>query len=63
MTFDHLRPILDSSRDTHALFLVAEILARAEVPDEIAAAVRLGRMTALKKPNGGARGDCGWRRT
>ena len=33
MTFDHLRPMLDSPRDTHVLFLVAEILARAEVPD------------------------------
>ena len=41
MTFDHLRPMLDSPRDTHVLFLVAEILARAEVPDEIVAAVRL----------------------
>ena len=27
MTFDHLRPILDSPRDTHVLFLVAEIMA------------------------------------
>ena len=38
MTFNHLRPMLESPSDIHVLFLVAEILARAEVLDEIVAA-------------------------
>ena len=55
MTFDHLRPILDSSRDTHVLFLVAEIMARAQIPADIIGAVRVGR-TAFRKRTGGVRG-------
>ena len=31
MTNEHLRPLLDSVRDTHLFFLVAEQLARAQV--------------------------------
>ena len=56
MTFDHLRPILDSPRDTHVLFLVAEIMARAQIPADIIGAVRVGRMTAFRKRTGGVRG-------
>ena len=56
MTFDHLRPLLDSTRDTHLLFLVAEILATAQVPPVIVSAIRQGRMTALQKRDGGVCG-------
>ena len=34
----------------------ARTLHRAEVPEEIVDAIRLGRLTALQKPNGGVRG-------
>ena len=54
MTFDHLRPILDSPRDTHAL--LAEIMARAQIPADIIGAVRVGRMMAFRKRTGGVRG-------
>ena len=54
-TFDHLR-ILNSSRDTHVLFLVAEIMARAQIPADIIGAVRVGRMTAFRKRTGPVRG-------
>ena len=30
----------------------------ARVPEEIIEAIRLGRLTALSKPDGGVRGDC-----
>ena len=46
MSTDHLRPFLDSKVDT----------VQQSVPDEIVDVVRLGRMTALCKPNGGVRG-------
>ena len=47
---------MDSTRDTHLLFLVAEILATAQVPPMIVSAIRQGRMTALQKCDGGVRG-------
>ena len=56
MTFDHLRPILDSTRETHLLFLVAEILATAQVHPVTVPAIRQGRMTVLQKRDGGVRG-------
>ena len=56
MTADHLRPLLDSAVDTARFWRLAQDLARATVPDEIVDVVRLGRMTALCKPNGGVRG-------
>ena len=56
MTADHLRPLLDSDVDTARFWRLAQDLARATVPDEIVDVVRLGRMTALCKPNGGVRG-------
>ena len=58
MTADHLRPVLENPRDTHLLFMLGEKLARAEIPDSIVGAIRLGRLTALQKSSGGVRGDC-----
>ena len=56
MTTEHLRPLLDSQRDMNLLHEVCQQLARAEVSLTIIDAIRLGRMTALTKPNGGVRG-------
>ena len=56
MTMEHLRPLLDDARSLHSFFLVAEQLARAQVPDGVVDVVRLGRLTALTKPDGGVRG-------
>ena len=54
-TWEHLRPLLDSSRDCHLLFRVAHLLARGEVPPSIVDVIRVGRLTALRKSNGGVR--------
>ena len=55
LTGDHLRVILDSESDCVALCEFARVLA-GEVPHEVMKAIRLGRMTALSKPDGGVRG-------
>ena len=47
MTFEHLRKVL---------FLVAEIMARAQISADIIGAVRGGRMTAFRKRTRGVRG-------
>ena len=56
MTNEHLRLFWDSVRDTHLLFLVAEQLARAQVPPSIVSLIRQDRLTALSKDDGGVRG-------
>ena len=56
MTCDHLLPLLDSPRDLHALFLIAEEFARGQIPPNIVQLMKLGRMTALRKKDGGVRG-------
>ena len=56
MSAEHLRLVLDNVRDTNLLYLMAEQLARGRVSPSIADALRLGRMNALQKPNGGVRG-------
>ena len=56
MTGEHLRVILDSESDSDAFTAFARTLAVLEVPHEIMKAIRLGRMTALRKPDGGVRG-------
>ena len=56
MTMEHLRPLLDSPKDLKLFFKMAESLARAEVPDAVTQTIRMGRMTALRKPSGGVRG-------
>ena len=59
MTMEHWRPLLDSPKDLKLFFKMAESLARAEVPDAVIQTVRMGRMTALRKPSGGAVGATG----
>ena len=54
-TNEHLRVLLDEESCTQLLGRVAARLAVAEVPGEIAGALRLGRMVALTKPAGGVR--------
>ena len=60
MIVEHLRPLLDSPRDHRLLHTLAEGLAQGVVFESIVDTVRLGRMTALSKPDGGVR-YCGWR--
>ena len=55
MTVEHLQPLLDHPRDLHMFFRACEQLARAQIPFAIQACIRLGRLTALQKPNGGVR--------
>ena len=53
---EHLRPILDSARDSELLWKFGQSFARGQVLAEILPLVRLGRVTALRKPSGGIRG-------
>ena len=55
MTVEHLHALLDHCGDFRMFFAVAELFARGQVPESIQAAVKLGRMTALGKPEGGVR--------
>ena len=54
MTTDHLRPLLESTKDTHLLFTVAEGLSRGRIPNQVGQILRLGRMTALREELGGS---------
>ena len=56
MTVEHLQPLLDHPKDLWLGFQVAERLARGQVPQDIQAAIRMGRLTALRKADGGVRG-------
>ena len=56
MTADRLQPVLDTARDTSLFFQFATVLARGQAPAAAVEGVRMGRITALKKPNGGIRG-------
>ena len=56
MTVEHLRPLLDSSRDSDLLWELGQSFARVDVPTEILHLIRLGRIIALQKPSGGIRG-------
>ena len=56
MTVEHLRPLLESGVCSTLLEEVATQFARGQVPEEVLPAVRLGKMTALQKPDGGVRG-------
>ena len=51
-----MRPLLDDVRGRKLLFAVGEQLARAAVPHEVVEMIRVGRLTALSKPDGRARG-------
>ena len=55
-TNEHLRLLLETEEDMQLLHHAAQRLALRDVPDTIARALRLGRMVALRKPNGRVRG-------
>ena len=56
MTSEHVRPLLDNPHDMERFWRMGQELARAETPDVVVDAIRLGRTTALSKPSGGVRG-------
>ena len=56
MTADHLMPLLETERDSAKLFALASSLAKGDVPVEVVSWVRMGRITALRKEDGGVRG-------
>ena len=56
MTADYLQPVLDTARDASLFLQFATVLARGQAPAAAVEGVRMGRITALKKPNGGIRG-------
>ena len=56
MCAEHLRLLLDRESDVMAITMFGNSFARGQIPSDIVAAVRLGRMTALQKPDGGVRG-------
>ena len=56
MTADHLHPMLDNDHDSELLAGAASILAQGIIPGEVKDGMRLGRLTALRKPDGGVRG-------
>ena len=64
MTSDHLFPVLENECDSDLLCRVASLFAVGQVPDSILEPVRLGRMTALTKSDGGVQGRSRskWRR-
>ena len=54
MICEHLQPILESDRDTGLSCHVATLVARGCVPPMALPDLRMGCLTALKKPQGGA---------
>ena len=54
--YEHMRVLLDDEGDWAIAALFLQFYANAEVPEAISACLRLGRMTALKKPSSGVRG-------
>ena len=56
MTADHLSTILDNEADSMLLVAACSLLATGDVPMEIIEGLRVGRLTALQKPDGGVRG-------
>ena len=55
MTADHLQPMLDNEHDSELLSQAASILAQGTIPREVLDGMRLGRLTTLRKPDGGVR--------
>ena len=55
-TAEHLRVLADDEASADFLLRAAERLANADVPADVLAGVRLGRMVGLRKPDGGVRG-------
>ena len=52
LTMDHLKVLLEDCAACELLLAAAQELAQAEAPDAIVAAMRLGRLTVLQKPQG-----------
>ena len=55
MHSDHFFPVLERSRDSDLLAQVASAMAVDDVPEDVLEVIRLGRVTALRKPDGGVR--------
>ena len=55
-TAEHLRVLADDEASADLLLRAAERLANADVPADVLAGVRLGRMVGLRKPDGGVQG-------
>ena len=56
MTTEQKKILLDGDPGSSLLWDVATLFARGQLPEDILTAVRVGRMTALQKPDGGVRG-------
>ena len=56
MTVEHLRPLLDSVTDQQWMCKLAEQVAQGRITPTVIEAIRMERMTALRKANGGVRG-------
>ena len=56
MRYEHLRVLLDDDATWSSFVSMSQAFARAEVPEDIAAGVALGRLTALRKDSPGVRG-------
>ena len=56
MTGEHLQTLLDDEHCCDLLHHAATLLARADIPGPVAEALRLRRLTALRKSNGKVRG-------
>eukprot|EP00959_Pyramimonas_sp_CCMP1952_P403287 8450210-Pyramimonas_sp.AAC.1 len=56
MRYEHLRVLLEEEDTWDLSTIMAQSYTPAELPDDIAAALRLGRLTTLKKDNGRVRG-------
>ena len=56
MTCEHLRPLLPDVRGSHLLFQISQRMARGQVPEAVINIIRMGRLTALSKPDGEVRG-------
>ena len=54
--YEHIRVLLDDEADWAIAALFFQAYANAEVPEDISACIRLGRMTALRKDKQGVRG-------
>ena len=61
MTIEHLRILLSNPSHFQWLFRAAAELARGDIPAAVVDVVRLGRMTALQKPDRGCPRHCGRR--
>ena len=57
MTTERLRPLLDVARALHLFFMVAQKLARADVPEAVVDLIRVGRLPNPMEACGIVAGD------